>query len=95
MCAGIIHSEDLRVSQYSGSLSDFLRQRPEARSYYKLSTPNLTSTDNNQLDQASNAGDTELLADITNMQHHSTTSAQRRWAHCLPHHCLSSRSKCQ
>ena len=39
--AGIIHYEDLRLSQYRGNLSEFVKQKPEARSYYELSNLNL------------------------------------------------------
>jgi elongation factor 3 len=41
VCTGIIHYEDLRLSQYKGNLSEFVRQKPEARSYYELSNQNL------------------------------------------------------
>lgn len=39
--AGIIHYEDLRLCQYKGNLSEFVKQKPEARSYYELSNANL------------------------------------------------------
>ena len=41
VCTGIIHYEDLRLSQYRGNLSEFVKQKPEARSYYELSNLNL------------------------------------------------------
>lgn len=37
VCTNIIHYENRKLRTYKGNLTDFVRQKPEARSYYELS----------------------------------------------------------
>jgi elongation factor 3 len=37
VCTDIIHYEGFKLKRYKGNLSEFVKQRPEARSYYELS----------------------------------------------------------
>ena len=38
VCTNIIHYENLKLKTYKGNLSDFVRQKPEAKAYYELSS---------------------------------------------------------
>ena len=38
ICTNIIHYENLKLKTYKGNLSDFVRQKPEAKAYYELSS---------------------------------------------------------
>lgn len=38
VCTNIIHYENLKLKSYHGNLSDFVKQKPEARAYYELSS---------------------------------------------------------
>ena len=38
VCTNIIHYENLKLKSYRGNLSDFVRQKPEAKAYYELSS---------------------------------------------------------
>jgi len=38
VCTNIIHYENLKLKSYSGNLSDFVKQKPEAKAYYELSS---------------------------------------------------------
>jgi elongation factor 3 len=40
VCTNIIHYENLKLKTYRGNLSDFVRQKPEARAYYELASEN-------------------------------------------------------
>ena len=37
-CTNIIHYENLKLKSYRGNLSDFVKQKPEAKAYYELSS---------------------------------------------------------
>ena len=37
-CTNIIHYENLKLKSYHGNLSDFVKQKPEAKAYYELSS---------------------------------------------------------
>jgi elongation factor 3 len=37
-CSNIIHYENLKLKSYRGNLSDFVKQKPEAKAYYELSS---------------------------------------------------------
>ncbi|KAJ1557989.1 translational elongation factor EF-1 alpha, partial [Nowakowskiella sp. JEL0078] len=37
VCTGIIHYENRKLKQYKGNLSEFVKQKPEAKAYYSLS----------------------------------------------------------
>lgn len=41
ICTNIIHYENQKLVTYHGNLSNFVRQRPEAKHYYELSTDSL------------------------------------------------------
>lgn len=41
VCTNIIHYENLKLKTYKGNLSDFVRQKPEAKAYYELSSDNV------------------------------------------------------
>jgi len=41
VCTGIIHYEHLKLKKYRGNLSEFVKQVPEAKSYYELTNDNL------------------------------------------------------
>lgn len=41
ICSDILHYENQKLVNYPGNLSNFVRQRPEAKHYYELSTDNL------------------------------------------------------
>jgi elongation factor 3 len=36
ICTNVIHYENRKLRIYRGNLSDFVRQKPEARSYYEV-----------------------------------------------------------
>jgi len=38
VCTNIIHYENLKLKSYRGNLSDFVKQKPEAKAYYELSS---------------------------------------------------------
>jgi len=38
VCSNIIHYENLKLKSYSGNLSEFVKQKPEAKAYYELSS---------------------------------------------------------
>ena len=38
VCTNIIHYENLKLKTYKGNLSDFVKQKPEAKAYYELSS---------------------------------------------------------
>lgn len=38
VCTNIIHYENLKLKSYSGNLSEFVKQKPEAKAYYELSS---------------------------------------------------------
>jgi len=38
VCTNIMHYENLKLKRYIGNLSDFVRQKPEAKAYYELSS---------------------------------------------------------
>ena len=38
VCTNIIHYENLKLKSYKGNLSDFVKQKPEAKAYYELSS---------------------------------------------------------
>lgn len=38
VCTNIIHYENLKLKTYRGNLSDFVKQKPEAKAYYELSS---------------------------------------------------------
>ena len=38
VCSNIIHYENLKLKSYRGNLSDFVKQKPEAKAYYELSS---------------------------------------------------------
>jgi len=37
-CTNIIHYENLKLKSYKGNLADFVKQKPEAKAYYELSS---------------------------------------------------------
>jgi elongation factor 3 len=41
VCTNIIHYENLKLKSYRGNLSDFVKQKPEAKAYYELSSDNV------------------------------------------------------
>ncbi|CCG82024.1 mRNA export factor elf1 [Taphrina deformans PYCC 5710] len=41
VCTDIIHYESKKLAYYPGNLSDFVKQKPEAKSYYTLSATNV------------------------------------------------------
>jgi len=41
VCTGIIHYENRKLKTYIGNLSEFVKQKPEASSYYELKNDNL------------------------------------------------------
>jgi len=41
VCTNIMHYENLKLKRYMGNLSDFVKQKPEARAYYELSSDNV------------------------------------------------------
>ena len=41
VCTNIIHYENLKLKSYLGNLSEFVKQKPEARAYYELSSDNV------------------------------------------------------
>lgn len=41
VCTNIMHYENLKLKRYLGNLSDFVKQKPEARAYYELSSDNV------------------------------------------------------
>jgi elongation factor 3 len=42
VCTNIVHYESRKLKQYKGNLSEFVKVRPEAKSYYELSNTQLT-----------------------------------------------------
>ena len=42
VCTNIIHYENLKLKSYRGNLSEFVRQKPEAKAYYELSNDNVS-----------------------------------------------------
>ena len=38
VCTNIIHYENLKLKSYRGNLSEFVKQKPEAKAYYELSS---------------------------------------------------------
>ncbi len=38
VCTNIIHYENLKLKSYKGNLSEFVKQKPEAKAYYELSS---------------------------------------------------------
>lgn len=38
VCTNIMHYENLKLKSYRGNLSDFVKQKPEAKAYYELSS---------------------------------------------------------
>ena len=41
VCTGIIHYESRKLKTYVGNLAEFVKQKPEAKSYYELANDNL------------------------------------------------------
>jgi elongation factor 3 len=41
VCTNIMHYENLKLKRYLGNLSDFVKQKPEAKAYYELSSDNV------------------------------------------------------
>ena len=41
VCTNIIHYENLKLKSYRGNLSEFVKQKPEAKAYYELSSDTL------------------------------------------------------
>lgn len=41
VCTGIIHYENRKLKTYIGNLAEFVKQKPEAKSYYELANDNL------------------------------------------------------
>lgn len=41
VCTNIIHYENLKLKSYRGNLSEFVKQKPEAKAYYELSSDNV------------------------------------------------------
>jgi elongation factor 3 len=41
VCTNIMHYENLKLKSYRGNLSDFVKQKPEAKAYYELSSDNV------------------------------------------------------
>ena len=44
VCTDIIHYENRKLKRYRGNLSEFVKQKPEARSYYELSAATIKFT---------------------------------------------------
>jgi elongation factor 3 len=44
VCTDIIHYENRKLKRYKGNLSEFVKQKPEARSYYELSAATIKFT---------------------------------------------------
>jgi len=42
VCTNITHYENLKLKFYSGNLSDFVKQKPEAKQYYELTNDNVS-----------------------------------------------------
>ena len=42
VCTNIIHYESMKLKIYRGNLSDFVKQKPEAKQYYELTDQNLS-----------------------------------------------------
>lgn len=42
VCTNITHYENLKLKFYSGNLSDFVKQKPEAKQYYELTNVNVS-----------------------------------------------------
>eukprot|EP01041_Mallomonas_annulata_P007609 gene7609-15590_t len=42
VCTNILHYENLKLKSYRGNLSDFVKQKPEAKAYYELSSQNVS-----------------------------------------------------
>jgi len=42
VCTNIMHYENLKLKSYRGNLSDFVKQKPEAKQYYELTNQNVS-----------------------------------------------------
>ena len=42
VCTNIMHYENLKLKSYRGNLSDFVKQKPEAKQYYELTNENVS-----------------------------------------------------